>query len=124
MDSEEELELASELEVPLFSSLTDAEKLADVVERKAFAKLSGLSHCGECGYETCYELAKAIVRGDAEAKDCVLQSKRVVSLEVNGSRIPLKEFPEEMIKRTVEGMVSSLNGVQDVRELKIELRNE
>jgi molybdopterin-guanine dinucleotide biosynthesis protein B len=122
-DSKRE-ELSSELLVPMFNSLTEAEKLADVVEQKAFVKLSGLSHCGECGYESCYELAKAIVKGDAEAKECVLQSKRGVKLEVNGCRIPLKEFPEEMVKRTIEGLISSLNGVQDIRELKIELQNK
>jgi hypothetical protein len=69
-------------------------------------------------------MAKAIVKGDAAAKNCFLQSKGELRLEVNGCRIPLKEFPENIIKRMLEGMVSSLDGVQDIRELKIELRNE
>jgi molybdopterin-guanine dinucleotide biosynthesis protein B len=124
MDSKQELEKSSTLQVPMFSSLTEAKKLADIVEVKAFAKLPDLSHCGECGYESCYELAKAIVKGDAATKNCVLRSKRAFRLDVNGSRVPLKEFPEEIIKRTIEGMVSSLDGVQDIRELKIELKNE
>jgi molybdopterin-guanine dinucleotide biosynthesis protein B len=124
MDSKEELEKASALQIPIFNGLTDAKKLADAVELKAFAKLPDLPHCGECGYASCYEMAKAIVKGDAAAKNCFLQSKGELRLEVNGCRIPLKEFPENIIKRMLEGMVSSLDGVQDIRELKIELRNE
>jgi len=124
MDSKEELEKASALQIPMFNGLTDAKKLADVVELKAFAKLPDLPHCGECGYASCYEMAKAIVKGDAAAKACFLLSKGDVRLEVNGCRIPLKEFPEKIIKRMLEGMVSSLDGVRNVRELTIELRNE
>ena len=104
MDSKEEREKASALQIPLFSSLHDAKKLAEVVELKAFAKLPGLPHCGECGYESCYELAKAMVTGDATARNCLLLSKGRLRLEVNGSRIPLKAFPEKILTRTLEGM--------------------
>ncbi len=123
-ESKEELEKSSALQIPMYNSLTEARKLADVVELKAFAGLPGLPHCGECGYKSCHELAKAIVKGDATEKECRLLSKRSFKLDVNGSRIPLKEFPEKMLKRTIEGMVSSLEGVHDIKELKIELRNE
>jgi molybdopterin-guanine dinucleotide biosynthesis protein B len=124
MNSEKEREKASTLQIPMFDSLTEEKKLADIVEQKAFAKLPELPHCSECGYKSCYELAKAIVKGDATAKNCVLHSKRTLRLDINGSRVPLKEFPEEMIKRTIEAMVFSLDGVQDIRELKIEFENE
>jgi molybdopterin-guanine dinucleotide biosynthesis protein B len=124
MDSKEELKKTSALQIPMFNALADATKLADIVELKAFAKLPDLPHCGECGYESCYEMAKAIVKGEAAAKNCFLLSKGEVRLEINGCRIPLKEFPEKIIRRMLEGMVSSLDGVQDVKELKIELRNE
>jgi len=124
MNSPKEFEKSAALQIPMFNSLTDAKKLADIVASKAFAKLPGLPHCSECGYASCYELAKAIVKGDAAAKNCFLLSKGEVRLEVNGCRIPLKEFPENIIRRMLEGMVSSLDGVQDIRELKIELKNE
>ena len=36
-----------------------------------------------------------------------------VELIINGKKIPLTEFPEEFIKNTVLGMVSTLKGVDE-----------
>jgi hypothetical protein len=36
-----------------------------------------------------------------------------VELIINGKKIPLTEFPEEFIKNTLIGMVSSLKGVNE-----------
>jgi molybdopterin-guanine dinucleotide biosynthesis protein B len=124
MESDAEMKKAAKLQIPMFKSLTEAEKLADIVELKAFAKLPDLPHCGECGYESCYEMARAIVNGDVNAKNCLLALKEDVTIEVNGSKILLKEFPRQIIKGILEGMVSSLSGVQEVKELKIELRTK
>jgi molybdopterin-guanine dinucleotide biosynthesis protein B len=124
MDSKEEHKKSSALQIPMFNSTSDTKKLADIIELKAFAKLPDLPHCGECGYESCYEMAKAIIKNEAMAKKCFLLSKGTLRLDVNGAEIPLKEFPAKMIKLTIEGIVSSLNGVQDIKELKLEIRNE
>lgn len=40
-----------------------------------------------------------------------------VELRVNGKMIPLSEFPEEFIKNTIIGMVSTLKGVDENVEL-------
>ena len=36
-----------------------------------------------------------------------------VELTINGKKIPLSEFPEEFIKNTLFGMVSTLKGVDE-----------
>lgn len=36
-----------------------------------------------------------------------------VELTINGKNIPLTEFPEEFIKNTLFGMVSTLKGVDE-----------
>jgi hypothetical protein len=36
-----------------------------------------------------------------------------VELKINGKKIPLSEFPEEFIKNTLFGMVSTLKGVDE-----------
>ncbi|XES76165.1 MAG: molybdopterin-guanine dinucleotide biosynthesis protein B [Candidatus Bathyarchaeia archaeon] len=118
-DSPEETSKAATLQIPLFNAIRDAAKLVEVVEQKAFAKLPALPHCGECGYANCYEMAKALVRGDAEAKGCVLPKKDAFVLEVNGVRIPLKEFPQRAFQGVLENMVLSLEGVPEIREIKI-----
>ncbi len=40
-------------------------------------------------------------------------------LKVNGKQIPLTEFPEEMIKKTITGMVSTLKGVEKVQSVEL-----
>ena len=123
-ESKQETAKASELQIPLLNSLGQAEKLADIIEQKAFAKLPALLHCGECGYESCYAMAKAMVKGDGKAKGCMLTKKEKVTIEVNGIRITLKEFPRQIISDTLEGMVHSLEGVPEIKELKIKLKKE
>ena len=120
--SDEEVEKASVLNVPIVNCEAEAEKLADIVEQKGFPKLPGMSRCGECGYKSCYEFAKAIVAGKEISEDCPLLLADDVALEVNGERIPLKWFPRTIIKNTVIGMVSSLSGVREIREVKIVVR--
>jgi molybdopterin-guanine dinucleotide biosynthesis adapter protein len=123
-ESKEETAKTSTLRIPVLSSISQAEKLADIVERKAFAKLPDLPHCSQCGWESCYELAKATVAGDPKAEGCLLTKKGNVAVEVNGARIPLKEFPQQIIRGVLEGMVSSLENVPEIRTLKIELKKE
>lgn len=42
-----------------------------------------------------------------------------ISLKVNGKKIPLTEFPSEFITNTIYGMVKSLKGVDEVKELEL-----
>jgi len=122
--SDEEVEKASALKVPIVNCEAEAEKLADLVEQRAFPNLPGMSHCGECGYKSCYEFAKALVAGKEVLKKCPLLLRDDVVLEVNGNRIPLKWFPRAIIKNTIIGMVSSLSGVKEIGEVKIVVRKE
>ena len=49
-----------------------------------------------------------------------------VELKINGKKIPLSEFPEEFIKNTLFGMVSTLKGVdEDVETITLTIsKNE
>ena len=123
-ESEEETNKAAALQIPVVKSLTEANKLADIVEQKAFSILPDLIHCGECGFESCYELAKAMVAEDPKAKNCPLLTGKSVVLEINGTRIPIKDFPREIITNIVTSMAQSLNGVDDVRSLVLKIENK
>jgi molybdopterin-guanine dinucleotide biosynthesis protein B len=124
VESDGEVRKASILKVPIVNCEAEAEKLADMVEQKAFPNLPCLSHCGECGYSSCYEFAKAIVAEKEKAKKCPLLMRDDVVLEVNGDRVPLKLFPRLIIKNMVIGMVSSLNGVKEIAEVKIVVKKK
>jgi molybdopterin-guanine dinucleotide biosynthesis protein MobB len=43
-------------------------------------------------------------------------------ITVNGKNIPLTEFPEEIISKTVLGLVGSLKGVQTINEVTLQLK--
>lgn len=40
-------------------------------------------------------------------------------VKVNGKQIPLTEFPEEVIKNTICGMLRSLKGVKEIKKVEI-----
>lgn len=122
-ESEEETKKATILQIPVFKSISEAQKLADIVEQKAFSILPDLIHCSECGFESCYELAKAMVSEDTKAKNCPLLTGKSVVLEVNGTRIPIKDFPREIITNIVTSMAQSLNGVDEVHSLLLKIEN-
>jgi molybdopterin-guanine dinucleotide biosynthesis protein MobB len=43
-------------------------------------------------------------------------------ISVNGKNIPLTEFPEQIISKTVLGLVGSLKGVYNINEVTIQLK--
>jgi molybdopterin-guanine dinucleotide biosynthesis protein B len=120
----EEAKKALKLKVPILNCKTDATKIADLVEQKAFPYLPGMSHCGECGYKSCSEFAKAIVAGTEPPRNCPLLAKDDVILEVNGNRVPLKLFPRAIIKNIVMNMISSLKDIDKIREVKIVIKKD
>jgi molybdopterin-guanine dinucleotide biosynthesis protein B len=118
----EEAKKASTLGVPVLDCKREIERLADRVVQKALPPFPNLAHCGECGYKSCHELAKAIIAGTANLEGCPLYKRRDVLLEVDGRVVPLKAFPSLLIKRVLLGMVSSLSGVSLRGEIKLVVR--
>jgi len=52
--------------------------------------------------------------GDIERLELSIDNEGQVSIHLNDADVPLKEFPVELIKSTVEGMVAPLKGVEGV----------
>jgi len=52
------------------------------------------------------------------------QGKESVKLFVNGDFVPMKPFVRDIFTRTIEGMVSSLKGVNDIQSLDLSIRRE
>lgn len=85
-------------------------EIAALAIEKAF-KLPGLN-CGRCGYESCYELAKEMVRGN-EGIDACVSLHPAVSIKVDGTVFPLNPFTSQLFKNTILAMVSSLKGFKN-----------
>mgnify|MGYP000672155571 CR=1 FL=1 len=45
-----------------------------------------------------------------------------LELKVNGKKIPLGRFPKDFIIQTVTGMIKSLRGVDDVKEVELHFK--
>ena len=104
--------------VPVLDAEKDINTIADLVEEKAF-KLPDMD-CEACGYKTCYEMARQIVKGDKTMDDC-RSLNADVQIKINGQIMPAKLFISDLVRNTITGMLSSLKGY---RKGKIEIEIE
>ena len=47
-----------------------------------------------------------------------------IKVKVNDKKIPLTEFPAEFIRETINGMLKSLKGVEEIKKVEIFYENE
>lgn len=100
-----------DLPAPVIDALTEPEKLADLVEEKAFEIPPGLD-CGFCKYRSCIGLATAIARGEATIRECTVLASPV-HLEVDGQYIALNPFVQQLITNILLGIAKTLKGVSE-----------
>jgi molybdopterin-guanine dinucleotide biosynthesis protein B len=87
------------------------DELVKLVEERSYGLLQDLN-CRKCGFDSCYEFATAKVQGQAPDVDCKSQFRQAL-LQVNGQRIPLNPFVQNIISKTVTGMIDSLDKDSD-----------
>lgn len=97
------------LGVPSFN-FRQIKDLADVVEEKAYPPPSGLD-CKMCGYESCELFAAAVASGQRRWDECQVEASPIAVI-VDGKRIPIKRFVQEIFEGTHKGMVSSLHDAE------------
>ena len=83
------------------------EQMAAMVIEKSF-KLPGLD-CTYCGYESCYDFAKEIVRQKETIDKCTCLNPHI-SIRIDGTVIPLNQFASSILRNTLLAMLSSLKG--------------
>ncbi len=84
--------------------------LTETIEvKKVYNKLPGMN-CGKCGYDDCMDFAEAIFRGEKAVSDCLMQGG-FVRATVGGNEIPMGPFVQDIVSKTIFGMVASLKGV-------------
>ncbi len=104
--------------------LGEAAALANLVEARAYPLLAGLD-CKACGFETCGDLGRAILAGEAAAGKCVRYGGEVV-LRVDGSVVALNKFTGSALANVVLGFLKTLKGAEEPRrvELVFEVRGD
>lgn len=99
----------------------ETKALADLVESRAFPLLPDLN-CQHCGYPTCGEFGLAVIAGLKEWGDCTTMRERAV-LEVDGKRVPLNPFVQELVTRVVGAIASSLKETEG-KEIVLKVRRD
>jgi molybdopterin-guanine dinucleotide biosynthesis adapter protein len=112
---------------PFKISEVELQSLVDLIEEKSFSMFSQMN-CGDCGFEGCNDMARAIIGGEAQEKDCFMKKDKNVQLKFGGNDIPMNPFVQKFVKNTVIGMIKALktNEDRDMPHKNIELliRNE
>jgi len=103
--------------------LDEVEELASLVEARALPLLPGLN-CGRCGHESCRELAKAILMGEADASGCVYLWAGDVELLVDGRRVPLNPYVRGVFRGVLQGLINTLKGCEGIRRIEVRLEVE
>ncbi len=108
--------------LPVIDATKEPERLADLVEKRGFM-LPNID-CGLCGFK-CAEMARMIVRGEKTVKDCVvLSSKPKVTVRIDGQILPMKDWVQELVEKTLKGMLSAMKGYREGRRIEIVIKSE
>lgn len=96
-------------DVPILSSDDLLNRLSRMIKEDQINRLPGID-CKKCGYPSCKALATAILRSEANLKDCKTLQISDLSLKLDDAQVYLSDFPKKIIKNTILAMVSSLKG--------------
>ncbi|RLE50190.1 MAG: hypothetical protein DRJ31_02245 [Candidatus Methanomethylicota archaeon] len=101
-------------EIALFAKNIVAEKLLERMPK---------ANCRRCGYESCQDLVESFLKGKASLKNCKLLQLRQAELEVNGVKIPLSQYPQQVFADVVSSLVKSLKGIpEEVQEINLKIK--
>ncbi len=107
--------------VPVINALTDIEKLTDLVEKVVPDLMYDIDTkcCSACGAD-CRSLLAKIIKGEEKRSSCVIGQGKI-NLKVNGNRIVIVPFVENLLKNVVLGVVKELKGYQPNAKVEIEI---
>lgn len=99
--------------------------LVDLVEERTYGLISN-ADCANCGYQSCLEMAQAIIKGEISEEECKMKKFEEVELFIEDKNIPLNPFVQDILKKGIIGMLSTLKTDNNEIQGKVELliRNE
>ncbi len=93
------------------------QKMADLAIEKAF-KLPNLD-CAQCGYASCYDLAREIVKGRETPSSCPCLHP-TMTLKIDGKPMALNDFSNALFRKTLLAMFPGPKGLKRGR-IEIEI---
>ena len=95
---------------PAIDATADIKRLVDLIELKVYDRLPSFPPecCTVCGMDSCDAFARAVLAGRKRRSDCV--ADRGVELLINGRRIDMVPFVQNILRNAAMGVVSELEG--------------
>lgn len=103
----------------------DLSPLVDLVEERTYGLIYN-ADCGNCGYDSCVDMAQDIIKGEASEKQCKMKKFHEVELYVQDKNVYLNPFVQDILKKSIVGMLSTLK-TEDIGidgKLELVIRNE
>ncbi|TFG04956.1 MAG: molybdopterin-guanine dinucleotide biosynthesis protein B [Promethearchaeota archaeon] len=91
----------------------DIDKLLAIIKNLRYEQLlTSLpgKNCGECGLKDCQEMAKNLLEKKVSFNKCPHMTAEL-SLEIDDTPIVVKDFVQNIIRGSIEGMLQTLKGV-------------
>jgi len=80
-------------------------------------------NCGECNHRNCREMAEAIYRGEDDFRGCrYWNPQATISVKVNGKEVYMGRFAQDVVVKTITGMLSAFKGAGEAREVEIRFK--
>ncbi|NVM54400.1 MAG: molybdopterin-guanine dinucleotide biosynthesis protein B [Candidatus Helarchaeota archaeon] len=68
------------------------------------------TNCGDCGFQDCEEMAQNLLLKKVSIDKCPHMTAKL-TLEVDGNQIYIKDFVQNIIRKSIEGMLQTLKNV-------------
>lgn len=109
--------------IPVFNCLVNeqANRLFELASKTVFPLLPYVEPdcCRACGL-TCTQMVEAIIQGEKSYQDCLV-NRTSVSLKIGEQQIPIVSFVQRILKNSVIGIVSELDGWQQGSAIEIKI---
>lgn len=103
----------------LITEEKDLSEMAAQIEEKGFFLPD--ANCAKCGYENCYGLARAIVKGEESAQKCTY-AQEYISVKINGKAVSLNLFMAKLYQSLLYGMLAPLKNIDPLEKAVIEIK--
>ncbi len=79
-------------------------------------------NCGECDHRNCREMAEAIYRGEDKYENCrYWNPDAMIEVRVNDKDIYMGKFAQDVVIKTISGMLSAFKGVKEIKDVEIRI---
>ncbi|MHA1266775.1 MAG: molybdopterin-guanine dinucleotide biosynthesis protein B [Candidatus Helarchaeota archaeon] len=106
---------------------TDVKKLLNIIRQQRYSEILKFlpnKNCGECGFHSCEEMAEKLLIKEVSFNKCPHMTAQL-SLEIDGQNIFVKDFVQNILRGSIEGMLQTLKGVPRIpKKIVIQIERE